>query len=85
MNDEKGFGRHVEATVFQRLVVADGEVAALMLRVLRGAKVKSHRRLGSNLYVPGSVALIWGKENRAWVHLVGWGKREIRGLVLVQS
>lgn len=61
MNDEKGFGCHVEATVFQGLVVAEGEVASFMLCVLGGAEVKPHGGSGRNLHILGFVELIWGE------------------------
>lgn len=61
MNDEKGFGCHVEATVFQELAVTEGEIAPFMLRVLRSADVKNHRGFGRSRYSSGLMILIWGE------------------------
>lgn len=60
MNDEKGFGCHIEATVFQGLVTAKRKVASFVLLVLRDDKAKLHRWFGSRLYIPGFVGFIWG-------------------------
>lgn len=60
MNDEKGFGCHVEATVFQELAVAKGKIAPFMLWVLRSADVKSHRGFGRSPYSGGLMIFIWG-------------------------
>lgn len=61
VNDEKGFGCHVEATVFQGLVVAEGEVTSFVLWVLGDAEVKPHGGFGGDLHVLGFVELIWGE------------------------
>lgn len=60
MNDEEGFGCHVEATVFQGLVVAKGEVTSFVLWVFGDAEVKPHRGFGSDLHILGFLELIWG-------------------------
>lgn len=62
MNDEEGFGCHIEATVFEVLAVAQRQVAPFMLWVLGGTEVKSHGRFDGSLCTPGCVELILGVE-----------------------
>lgn len=45
MNDEEGFGCHVELAVLQALLLADGERAPILTGVRRGAQTELHPRL----------------------------------------
>lgn len=45
MDDEEGFSCHVELAVLQALVLADGERAAILTGVRRGAETEPHPRL----------------------------------------
>lgn len=71
MNDEKGFGCHVEATVFQELVVTKGEIAPFMLWVHGSADVKRHRGFDGSRYSGGFMMFIWGERTGKYLWWLG--------------